>query len=75
MPLFHSMDHSTRRVCLRTFTKAVVITPNQPHRVSGRVDRADNRYPIIGSAQRDTRHEWPSTSHAHPDGAGGSAMA
>ena len=74
--VFLLMDHSTRRVYrLHDFTKSVVITPNQYYCVSGKVNSADKFYLVIESAKRDTKHEWASTAHAQPDGAGGSAMA
>ena len=68
--VFVMRDDSTRRVYrLHDFTKSQQISPHRYYCVSGKVNSADKLYLVIESIKPDTKHPWPPTALAPPDGA------
>jgi len=73
--VFLMRDDSTRRVYrLYDFSKSQRIDRGHYYSIAGKVNSADKLYLVIESVKKDNKHRAPSTPHAAPDGAGGSAM-
>ena len=68
--VFVMRDDSTRRIYrLYDFTKSQQISPHRYYCVSGKVNSADKLYLVLESIKPDTKHPWPPTTPAPPDGA------